>query len=157
MKIGFGYDFHRLVAGRPLVIGGVRIDYPKGLLGHSDADVLTHAIIDALLGAASLGDIGSHFPPGDPSYKAISSVVLLERTVKLIKEKGYNISNIDATVVCENPRLAPHIPEIVELLAGACGCAEDCVNIKAKTEEGVGATARAQAIAAYAVALLDIG
>lgn len=155
MRIGFGYDAHRLVNGRRLIIGGAVIPFEKGLLGHSDADVLVHAIIDALIGAASLGDIGRHFPASDPAYKDISSIKLLEETAKLIQKNGFAISNIDSTVVCEMPRLALHIPEMVENIAKAAGCGPGRVNVKAKTEEGMGFTGKGDGISSYAVALLD--
>ena len=154
MRIGFGYDAHRLVEGRRLIIGGVAIPFKKGLLGHSDADVLLHAVIDALIGAASLGDIGRHFQPSDPRYKDISSMELLEETVRLITKKGFTISNIDSTVVCEEPRLASHIPEMIENIAKAVGCGTGRVNVKAKTEEGMGFTGKGDGISSYAAALL---
>ncbi|MFZ3071983.1 MAG: 2-C-methyl-D-erythritol 2,4-cyclodiphosphate synthase [Thermodesulfobacteriota bacterium] len=155
MRIGFGYDAHKLVTGRRLILGGVPIDFPKGLLGHSDADVLLHALVDALLGAAGLGDIGKHFPPIDDAYKDISSVTLLERAACSIKEKGYSIVNVDSSIVCEAPRLASYIPKMTEITAKALGCAVDCVNIKATTEEGLGFTGSGEGISAYAVALLS--
>ena len=154
MRIGFGYDVHKLTAGRRLILGGVPIDFPKGLLGHSDADVLLHALMDALLGAAGLGDIGKHFPPTDDAYKDISSVTLLERVASSIKEKGYSIVNVDSSIVCEAPRLGRYIPEMTEITAKALGCAVEKVNIKATTEEGLGFTGRGEGISAYAVALL---
>ncbi|MBI5888360.1 MAG: 2-C-methyl-D-erythritol 2,4-cyclodiphosphate synthase [Deltaproteobacteria bacterium] len=155
MRIGFGYDAHRLVEGRKLIIGGVAIPFGKGLLGHSDADVLLHAIIDALIGATSLGDIGRHFPPSDPAYKDISSIKLLEETAKLILKNGFTISNIDSTVVCEMPRLSAHIPEMIKNIAKAAGCDPGRVNVKAKTEEGMGFTGKGDGISSYAAALLD--
>ncbi|MEK7314120.1 MAG: 2-C-methyl-D-erythritol 2,4-cyclodiphosphate synthase [Deltaproteobacteria bacterium] len=154
MRIGFGYDTHKLVQGRRLILGGVPIDFPKGLLGHSDADVLLHALMDALLGAAGLGDIGKHFPPNDAKYKDISSVTLLERVACSIKEKGYSIVNVDSSIVCEAPRLGRYIPKMTEITAKALGCAVERVNIKATTEEGLGFTGRGEGISAYAVALL---
>ena len=154
MRIGFGYDTHKLVQGRRLVLGGVPIDFPKGLFGHSDADVLLHAVMDALLGAAGLGDIGKHFPPTDDAYKDISSVALLERVVSSIKEKGYSVVNVDSSIVCEAPRLAPHIPKMTEITARTLGCTVERVNIKATTEEGLGFIGRGEGISAYAVALL---
>ena len=154
MRIGFGYDAHKLVTGRRLILGGVPIDFPKGLLGHSDADVLLHALVDALLGAAGLGDIGKHFPPTDDAYKDISSVTLLERVVSSVKEKGYSVVNVDSSIVCQAPRLAAHIPKMIEITAKALGCDVERVNIKATTEEGLGFTGRGEGISAYAVALL---
>src|SRR3972149_9239522 len=142
MRIGFGYDVHKLTAGRRLILGGVPIDFPKGLLGHSDADVLLHALMDSLLGAAGLGDIGKHFPPADDAYKDISSVTLLERVASLVKEKGYSIVNVDSSIVCQAPRLASHIPKMTEITANAMGCAVERVNIQATTEEGLGFTGR---------------
>ncbi len=155
MRAGFGYDAHRLVEGRKLVIGGVSIPFEKGLAGHSDADVLLHAVIDALIGGACLGDIGAHFPPSDPAYKGISSRKLLKETVKLIRKKGFAIANIDSTVVCEAPRLATHIPKMIKNIAKDAGCAEGRVNVKAKTEEGLGFTGKGEGISAYAVAMLE--
>jgi 2-C-methyl-D-erythritol 2,4-cyclodiphosphate synthase len=155
MRIGFGYDVHRLTEGRRLVLGGVEVPYAKGLLGHSDADVLVHAIIDALLGAAALGDLGSHFPPTDPQYKDISSLELLRRIRELLKEKEYTISNIDSTVVCQEPRLSDSIPEMVENISGTLQVEAGRVNIKATTEEGMGFTGSALGVSAHAVALLE--
>ena len=155
MRIGFGYDAHRLVEGRRLVLGGVVVPFPKGLLGHSDADVLLHAVIDALIGAAGLGDIGTHFPPSDASYKDISSLELLTRAGELVSEGGFRVGNIDSTVVCEAPKLATHIPGMVENIASALKCDSGRVNVKAKTEEGLGFTGTGEGIKAYAVALLE--
>lgn len=155
MRVGFGYDAHRLVEGRKLVLGGVLVPFQKGLLGHSDADVLLHAIIDALIGAAGLGDIGRHFPPSDESYKDISSLELLTKTGELIREAGFIVGNIDSTVVCEAPRLSSHIPGMVEKISSALKCGSGRVNVKAKTEEGLGFTGSGEGIAAYAVALLE--
>jgi len=154
MRIGYGYDLHRLARDRALILGGLEIEFRKGLDGHSDADVLLHAIIDALLGAAGLGDIGKHFPPSDDAYKGISSLLLLERTAKFLTEAGFEIGNIDATIVCQEPRLAPHIPVMTERTAKAAGCTESQINIKATTEEGLGATGVGEAISASAVALI---
>jgi 2-C-methyl-D-erythritol 2,4-cyclodiphosphate synthase len=154
MRIGHGYDVHRLVSDRPLILGGVDIPYEKGLLGHSDADVLIHAVIDALLGAACLGDIGRLFPDTEPEFKDISSVVLLERAAGLVKSKGYYIENIDSTIVCQAPKLSEYIPDMVWQLAISLEIGEDRVNVKATTEEGLGFTGRGEAIAAHAVALL---
>lgn len=155
MRIGFGYDVHRLTEGRKLILGGVDVPFAKGLLGHSDADVLLHAIIDALIGAAGLGDIGRHFPPSDNKYKDISSIELLTKTFSLISDKGYTIGNIDSTIVCEAPKLAAHIPGMVKNISGVLGCAPDRINIKAKTEEGLGFTGTGEGISAYATVLLE--
>lgn len=155
MRIGFGYDVHRLVEGRKLILGGVDVPHDKGLLGHSDADVLLHAIIDALIGAAALGDIGRHFPPSDNRYKDISSIELLKRTKELLDEKGFTIGNIDSTIVCEAPRLGVHIPGMVKNIAATLGCDETQVNVKAKTEEGLGFTGTGQGISAYSTALIE--
>ncbi len=153
-RIGHGFDAHRLVEGRKLILGGVEIPYEKGLLGHSDADVLLHAITDALLGAAALGDIGKHFPDSDPKYKGISSLLLLEAAVKLMHEKGFEPLNIDATVLCQRPKLAPHIPTMRENIARACGLPLDCVSVKATTTEGMGYEGDGSGISTHAVALL---
>jgi 2-C-methyl-D-erythritol 2,4-cyclodiphosphate synthase len=153
-RIGFGYDVHRLVAGRPLRLGGILIPYELGLAGHSDADVLLHAITDALLGAAGLGDIGTHFPPGDPAYKDADSRVLLRIAADRVVAAGWAISNIDSTVVAEQPKLAPHIPAIRTSIAGGLDLREDQVSVKAKTTEGLGFTGTGEGMAAYAVALL---
>lgn len=155
MRIGHGYDVHRLVEDRQLIIGGVNIPYEKGLLGHSDADVLLHAVCDALLGAAALGDIGKHFPDNDQSFKNIDSRILLRKTVELLKEKGYKIENIDATVIAQKPKLAPHIPQMKQNIAEDCGIDSDCVNVKATTEEGLGFTGELSGISAHAVCLIN--
>ena len=155
MRIGMGYDVHRLVEGRDMIIGGVKIPYEKGLLGHSDADVLLHAVCDALLGAAALGDIGKHFPDNDQSFKNIDSRILLRKTVELLKEKGYKIENIDATVIAQKPKLAPHIPQMKQNIAEDCGIDSDCVNVKATTEEGLGFTGELSGISAHAVCLIN--
>jgi len=155
MRIGHGYDVHRLGPGVPLVLGGVKIPHRSGLMGWSDADVLSHAVIDALLGAAGLGDIGTHFPPGDPQYKGISSLILLQKVSGMLKEKGYRIGNIDATVVAEQPRLREHIDKMCQKLAGALGCDCDCVNIKASTQEELGFVGREEGMIAWAVALIE--
>lgn len=154
MRIGMGYDVHRLVEGRPLVMGGVTIPYGLGLLGHSDADVLLHAIADALLGAAALGDIGKHFPDTDPAYKGISSVILLEQVGKLLEENMFFIENIDATIIAQAPKMRPHIDRMRENIAGALGISADQVNVKATTEEGLGFTGEGRGISAQAVCLL---
>ena len=154
MRIGHGYDVHRLVEDRPLILGGVTIPYEKGLLGHSDADVLTHAVMDALLGAAALGDIGKLFPDNDPAYSGADSIKLLERVMERIRQEGYTIGNIDATVLCQRPKLAPHIPTMRQNIAAACGVAVEAVSIKATTEEGLGFTGSGEGIAAHTVCLL---
>ena len=155
MRIGHGYDVHRLVEGRKLILGGVEIPFEKGLLGHSDADVLLHALMDALLGAAALGDIGRLFPDNDPAYEGADSLRLLERVAALIRESGYRVSNIDCTVLAQRPRLMPHIPRMVERVAGALGIPTGRVSIKATTEEGLGFTGEGLGIAAHAVVLLE--
>jgi 2-C-methyl-D-erythritol 2,4-cyclodiphosphate synthase len=154
-RIGIGYDIHPLEAGRKLVLGGVEIPFDKGLSGWSDADVLTHAVIDALLGAAALGDIGRHFPPGEPEYKDISSLVLLEKTAKLLKENGWKVGNIDATVVADQPRLSDHINEMRHNLSSTLQIDVDRVSAKASTNNGLGYIGMGMGIAAYAVALLE--
>jgi len=153
-RIGTGYDIHRLVEGRKLILGGVEIPFEKGLLGHSDSDVLTHAICDALLGAAALGDIGTHFPDSDPRWAGASSVEFLERVVELVNERGYRVANIDATVMAEQPKLRPYVQSIREKLASVLQLAVDQVNIKAKTNEGLDSVGRGEAIASQAVILL---
>ena len=155
MRIGHGYDVHRLVVGRDLILGGVNIPYEKGLLGHSDADVLTHAVMDALLGAAALGDIGKHFPDSDPAYKGADSLALTREIVKLLRAKNYRIENVDATVLAQAPKLAPHIPQMRENLALALGIPVDAVSVKATTEEHLGFTGAGEGIAAHAVCLLE--
>ncbi len=155
MRIGHGYDVHRLIAGRRLVLGGVEIPYILGLDGHSDADVLLHAVMDALLGAAALGDIGRLFPDTDPAYKGISSVLLLETVAAKIREAGYKVGNVDATVIAQKPKLAPHIPAMREIVAMALGLDLDQINIKATTEEHLGFSGREEGIAAHAVCLLE--
>jgi 2-C-methyl-D-erythritol 2,4-cyclodiphosphate synthase len=154
-RVGFGFDVHRLVSGRPLVLGGVLIEYTEGLSGHSDADVVLHAVIDSLLGAAGLGDIGKYFPPDDPSFKDISSLILLEKTAALLKKEGFGVVNVDATVVCEAPRLKDFIPEMGKNIARVLGCDVNRINVKATTTEGLGFTGRAEGIAAYAAALVE--
>lgn len=155
LRIGQGYDVHRLVEGRPLILGGVEIPWEKGLLGHSDADVLVHAIMDALLGAAGLGDIGRLFPDSDPQYKGISSLILLEKTVQALRREGYRPVNVDATVVAERPKLAPYIPAMRDKIARCLELPEDAVNVKATTEEGLGFTGSGAGIAAQAIALVE--
>lgn len=155
MRIGHGYDVHRLAAGRDLIIGGVQIPHRMGLDGHSDADVLTHAVMDALLGAAALGDIGQHFPDTDPAYLGISSLKLLTRVWALITEKGYRLGNLDVTVLAQKPKLAPYLPQMKEKLCAILGAEPDRVNIKATTEEHLGFTGREEGIACHAVCLLE--
>ena len=155
MRIGHGYDVHRLVSGRKLIIGGESIPFEMGLLGHSDADVLLHAVCDALLGAAALGDIGRHFPDGDPSFEGIDSRILLRKTAELLRCKGYRIVNIDATVIAQRPKLAGFIEKMRGNIASDCGIGTDTVNIKATTEEGLGFTGKAEGIAAHAVCLIE--
>ena len=154
MRVGMGYDVHRLVPERDLILGGVKIPWEKGLLGHSDADVLLHAVMDALLGAAALGDIGKHFPDTDPTYKGISSVKLLSHVGGLLEEKGYAIVNIDATISAQQPKMAPHIPLMRQHMAQALGIDESQINVKATTEEGLGFTGRGEGIASQAICLL---
>jgi 2-C-methyl-D-erythritol 2,4-cyclodiphosphate synthase len=155
-RIGIGYDIHRLVEGRKLIIGGVEIPFSKGLLGHSDSDVLTHAICDALLGAAALGDIGTHFPDTDPRYKGASSLDLLAHVVALIHERGYQIVNIDSIVMAERPKLKPHVQAICETLAKILNIDVENVSVKAKTNEGLESVGRQEAMAAHAVVLITI-
>ena len=155
MRIGQGYDVHRLVEGRTLIIGGVDIPYEKGLLGHSDADVLLHAVMDALLGAAALGDIGQHFPDSDERYKGISSIALLKEVGKILQENGYMIENIDSTVIAQRPKLLPYRPQMAENIAAALGSEKEQVSVKATTEEGLGFTGTGEGISAQAIALLS--
>lgn len=154
MRIGMGYDVHRLVEGREMVIGGVKIPYEKGLLGHSDADVLLHAISDALLGAAALGDIGKHFPDSDPAYKGISSLILLQKVGELLAESGYLIENIDSTIIAQAPKMRPHIDTMRQNIADALELNVNQVNVKATTEEGLGFTGTGEGISAQAVCIL---
>ncbi len=155
-RCGFGYDVHRLAKDEELILGGVKIPYELGTVGHSDADVLVHAIIDALLGAAALRDIGYHFPDTDPQYKGISSLKLLEHTVKLLREKGFEIVNIDATLVLQRPKIKPYIPEMVENIARTAGLQSGQVNVKATTTEHLGFEGRSEGISAYAVASIYV-
>ena len=155
MRIGHGYDVHRFAEGRPLILGGVTVPYKKGLLGHSDADVLLHAVCDALLGAAALGDIGKHFPDNDDTFKNIDSRILLRRVADLVAEKGYKTVNIDATVIAQKPKLAKFIPEMVSNIAADCGVPVECVNVKATTEEGLGFTGELLGISAHAVCIIE--
>ena len=155
MRIGHGYDVHRLVEGRKLILGGVEIPYEKGLLGHSDADVLLHALMDAMLGAAALGDIGRHFPDKDPAYAGIDSTVLLARVNDLLKEKHYSVVNLDCTILAQRPKLMPYIPQMIETIAAVLEIPTDFVSVKATTEEGLGFTGEGLGIAAHAVVLLE--
>ncbi len=154
MRIGHGFDVHRLVVGRKCIIGGVEIPFEKGLDGHSDADVLLHAICDALLGAAALGDIGKHFPPSDMRFKGIDSRELLRHVVELLNKKNYVVQNIDATVICEVPKLSPHTEKMRAKIASDCAVNIDCINVKATTTEKLGFTGRGEGIAAEAVCLI---
>ena len=151
MRVGFGYDVHRLVEGRKLILGGVDIPYEKGLLGHSDADVLVHALMDAMLGAAGLGDIGRHFPDTDDQYKGISSMILLQKVTERLTEAGYMVNNMDVTVVAQRPKLAGYIPQMEENLAQVLGVSETAVNVKATTTEKLGFEGEGLGISAYAV------
>ena len=155
MRTGIGYDVHRLVAGRKLVLGGINIPFEKGLMGHSDADVLVHAVCDALLGAAGLGDIGLHFPDADPEYKDISSLALLHQTVAMVREKGFSIRNIDTIIFAEAPKIGPYRMSMQESLATAVSLDPNCVNIKATTTEGLGIIGKGQGIAAMCVVLIE--
>ena len=154
MRIGHGYDVHRLVPDRKLVLGGVTVPYELGLLGHSDADVLLHAVTDAILGAAALGDIGRHFPDSDPAYSGIDSRILLRHAAALVREKGYAVGNVDATVIAQRPKLAPYIDEMRANIAADLGVSEADVNVKATTEEKLGFTGRGEGISAHAVCIL---
>lgn len=151
MRVGFGYDVHRLVEGRSLILGGVEVPYEKGLLGHSDADVLVHALMDALLGAAALGDIGQHFPDTDDAYKGISSMDLLQRVAGKISEAGYQVNNADLTIVAQRPKLAGYLPQMTEKIAAVLAVPVTAVNLKATTTEGLGFTGTGEGIAAYAI------
>lgn len=155
LRVGHGYDVHRLVEGRALILGGVTVPFDRGLLGHSDADVLTHAVMDALLGAAALGDIGKLFPDSDAAYAGADSIALLERVTALLREHGWQVGNVDATVVAQVPKLAPYIPEMRRRLAEAMGLDVDCVSVKATTEERLGFTGSGEGMAAHAVALIE--
>lgn len=155
MRIGHGYDVHRLVEGRDLILGGVKIDFEKGLLGHSDADVLFHAVSDALLGAAGLGDIGRHFPDTDPKYKGADSMVLLASVVEKIKAAGYRVGNLDVTMIAQRPKLAPHIAQMQENIAKALDVDPSRINVKATTEEKLGFTGSGEGMACHAVCLLE--
>lgn len=155
IRVGHGYDVHRLVSGRKLVLGGVEIPWEMGLLGHSDADVLVHAVMDALLGAAGLWDIGHAFPDNDPAYAGIDSMLLLAEVRDMLTEKGYTVGNVDATILAQRPKLAPHIPQMRRNIAQVLEVEEDCINVKATTEEGLGFTGSGEGMAAHAVALLE--
>jgi 2-C-methyl-D-erythritol 2,4-cyclodiphosphate synthase len=155
MRIGQGFDVHALVAGRALIIGGVTIAFEKGLDGHSDADVLLHAVCDALLGAAALGDIGRHFPDTDPRYKGADSRVLLREVARLLRDGGFHVVNIDSTIIAQAPKMAPHIPAMVANIAADLGIDPACVNVKAKTTEGLGFTGRGEGIATEAIAMVE--
>ncbi|MBM6897022.1 2-C-methyl-D-erythritol 2,4-cyclodiphosphate synthase [Pseudoflavonifractor capillosus] len=155
MRVGHGYDVHRLVSGRKLVLGGVEIPWEMGLLGHSDADVLVHAVMDALLGAAGLWDIGHAFPDNDPAYAGIDSMLLLAEVRDMLTEKGYTVGNVDATILAQRPKLAGHIPQMRRNIAQVLEVEEDCINVKATTEEGLGFTGSGEGMAAHAVALLE--
>ena len=155
MRIGHGYDVHKLVEDRPLILGGVEVPYEKGLLGHSDADVALHALMDALLGAAALGDIGKHFPDSDPAYKGASSLALLSHVAGLLDREGWRVENADLTIVAQRPKLAAYLPQMVQAIAGTLGVRPDQINVKATTEEGLGFTGTGQGIAAHAVALIE--
>ncbi len=155
MRIGHGYDVHRLVNGRPLILGGVKIENDVGLLGHSDADVLIHAIMDSLLGAAALGDIGKHFPDSNPVYKNADSMKLLKTVSDMLKEKDYQIQNLDATIIAQSPKLSPYISRMKENISKICEIDSDCVNVKATTEENLGFTGRSEGISAHCVCIID--
>lgn len=155
LRVGHGYDVHRLVEGRALILGGVTVPFDRGLLGHSDADVLTHAVMDALLGAAALGDIGKLFPDSDAAYAGADSIALLERVTALLREHGWQVGNVDATVVAQAPKLAPYVPDMRRRLAEAMGLDVDCVSVKATTEERLGFTGSGEGMAAHAVALIE--
>jgi ygbB family len=155
MRVGLGYDVHRLVEGRDLILGGVKIPYEKGLLGHSDADVLLHALTDALLGAAALGDIGRHFPDTDERYRGISSLILLEKAYTLVKERGYSLGNADMVIIMQKPKLKEYIPFMEENIAGALSCEKERISVKATTEEGLGFTGQGEGVSAKAIVLLE--
>lgn len=154
LRVGHGYDVHRLVEGRPLILGGVTVPYEKGLDGHSDADVLVHAIMDAVLGALALGDIGGHFPDTDESYRGIDSMLLCEKVVSLLKDGGWTLQNIDATVIAQRPKLASYLPQMKERIAAVFGVTPDRINLKATTEERLGFTGRGEGISSHAVCLI---
>ncbi len=153
-RSGFGYDVHRLVVGRPLILGGVKVPFEKGLEGHSDADVLLHALIDAVLGAAGMGDIGTHFPSSDASIEGISSVDMLRRVMRMVGEKGWQVENVDGTIVAQHPRLSPHTPRMKTAIAGVLGIEEERVNVKSKTTDGLGFAGTGEGMAAYCAVML---
>ncbi|WP_035795763.1 2-C-methyl-D-erythritol 2,4-cyclodiphosphate synthase [Clostridium akagii] len=155
MRIGLGYDVHKLVTERKLILGGVEINYDKGLLGHSDADVLVHAIIDSLLGAAALGDIGTHFPDSDSTYKGVSSLELLKKVADIIDKAGFQVGNIDATIIAQNPKMAPHIKNMRENICSSLNITIDQINIKATTEEGLGFTGRGEGISSESICIIE--
>lgn len=155
IRIGHGYDVHRLTEGRKLIIGGVEITHERGLLGHSDADVLVHAVMDSMLGALALGDIGKHFPDNDPKYEGADSILLLKKVSEIICENGFNVGNIDSTIVCQSPKLAPYIEKMRENIAAAAGCEISCISVKATTEEHLGFTGTGEGIAVHAVCILE--
>ena len=155
MRIGHGFDVHRLVAGRPLILGGVTIPYEYGLLGHSDADVLLHAVCDAILGALGLGDIGRYFPDTDPVYKGVDSMLLLEHVIGLANTRGFRVSNLDTTIVAQRPKMAPHVAQMIFNIAKVCQVPSGCINIKATTTEHLGYAGRGEGISAYAVVLME--
>lgn len=155
IRIGHGYDVHRLSEGRKLILGGVEIPHQKGLLGHSDADVLVHAVMDSLLGALALGDIGKHFPDNDPQYEGADSISLLKRVSEIISRHGFSVGNIDSTIICQSPKLAPYIEQMRENIASAAGCEISQVSVKATTEERLGFTGSGEGIAAHAVCVLE--
>jgi 2-C-methyl-D-erythritol 2,4-cyclodiphosphate synthase len=153
-RVGFGYDVHRLVEGYPLILGGIEVPFEKGLEGHSDADVLLHALIDAILGAAGMGDIGTHFPSSDPKLKGISSLDMLSRVMVIVGEAGWGVGNVDGTIVAQQPRLSPHTPRMKETIAKALGIEPELVNVKSKTTDGLGFTGTGEGMAAYCVVML---
>lgn len=155
MRIGYGYDVHKLVEDRKLILGGVEIPYEKGLLGHSDADVLVHAVIDSIFGAAALRDIGYHFPDSDERYKGVSSIVLLKETARILKDAGYKIENIDSTIIAQQPKLLPYIPQMIKNMAEALEINENQINVKGKTEEKLGFTGSGDGMKAHAVCLIN--
>lgn len=155
MRVGIGYDVHQFVEGRPLILGGVTIPHGKGLLGHSDADVLVHAIMDAMLGALALGDIGKHFPDTDPQYKGISSITLLQHVWQQVESKGYTMGNLDSIIIAEKPKMAPYIQEMRQMIADTCNCQIEQINVKATTTEKLGFTGREEGIAAQAIIFIQ--
>lgn len=155
MRVGMGYDVHKLVEGRPLIIGGVEIPYESGLLGHSDADVLLHAVTDSILGAAALGDIGKHFPDTDPAYKGADSLVLLKEAVRIVSEAGFRIVNIDATIIAQRPKMRPYIDDMRANIARVAGIDISCINVKATTEEGLGFTGKGEGISSQSICMID--